>query len=113
MDRVIYAACDDLRMVKAGNADAPVWSAAHEIGSAINRVDHPGNAGRAGLVPIFLTQNPVFGKVPCNRLANQYFNAAIGIADKIVAGFFGNLEFIDLLEMVECHPAAVPGKLLD
>ena len=62
---------------------------------------------------IFLTHNAVFGEIPCNRLAKQQFNAAVGIADKIIAAFLGNLEFIDFLEMVKRHHAAVSGKLLD
>ena len=113
MDWVVDAACHDLRAAKAGNADAPVRAATHEIGSAVNRINHPGNAGRAGLVAIFLTHNAVFGKIPCNRLAKQQFNAAVGIADKIIAAFLGNLEVIDFPEMVKRHPAAVSGKLPD
>ena len=112
MYRVVDAACDDLCAAKAGDADAPVRAATHEIGSAVNRIYHPGCAGRAGLVAVFLTHNAVFGKISCDRLAKQQFNAAVGVTDKIIAAFLGNLEFIDFPEMVKRHSAAVAGELL-
>ena len=113
MDWVVDAACYAPGAAKASNANTPVWAATHEIGSAVNRINHPGNARMARLVAIFLTHNAVFGKIPCNRLAKLQFNAAVGIADKIFAAFLGNLEVIDFPEMVKRHPAAVLGKLAD
>ena len=110
MDRVIDTAGDDPFPLDAGDADAPVWAAAHKIGGAIDRVDHPGDAGRPRFMAIFFAKDSVIRELSGNGGAQQHLDLAVSIADKIIAVFAGDFQFIQPLITVQSKGAAIAGK---
>ena len=92
-----------------GEHDAPIGDRADEIGGAVDRVDHPGEAGCAGFGAVFLAHDAVIGEGIGQGGAHEQFDLAIRLADEILMALLVDHQIVLFAEEIQGQRACIAG----
>ena len=113
--RLVDDADHGLAMHGTGDHHAPGRNAAHEIGGAVDGIDHPDIACRAGNRGVFLADDAVLRIVGGNGSADEQLDLAVGFRDQILMALALDGQAVEIAEIFQAEfagpPRQIDGKL--
>jgi hypothetical protein len=101
-------------ILRAGDHDRPVRQPAHEVGGAVDGVDHPIEARGTELAPVLLAHDPVVWPAGGDGVADQRLGRAVGVGDEVLVPLALDHEVVECAEArqseVSCPAGEVDGE---
>ena len=101
---------DGLPVVNAGNDDAPLRYTGDEIRRAIDRIDHPGVAGRAFHAAMLLADDAIAREDGRDLVAHQRLHVTVGFRHKVLMALVDDGQRFQLAEIVKAKRACAAGE---